>query len=262
MAPLRTLIVDDEPLARAAIRNSLGPEDGVVVVGESGDGPQAVADIRRLQPDLVLLDIQMPGLDGFGVLGQLVADDLPAVVFITAFDQFALKAFAVHAVDYLLKPLDDERLREAVNLVRGRLEVDRLAESRTRIAALLEDLEPTAAAQAPAARRHARRVLVRDANDVYRYLRLDEVVWIGAAGNNVRFHAERESHEVRLTLRDLVPQLDPAVFRRIHRSTIVNLNAIREIQPWFAGDCLVILRNGQQLKMSRTYRHQLIQLLS
>lgn len=259
---LRAVIVDDEPLARAALRSALGAESGVEIVAESGDGPQAVVDIRRHRPDLVLLDVQMPGLDGFGVLSQIPADDLPAVIFVTAYDQFALKAFGVHAVDYLLKPIDDQRLHEAVDQVRARADAERLGDARSRLAALLEELDPAASAGARPTTRPARRVLVRDPHDVYRFQRLDEVFWIGAAGNNVRFHTEKETHEVRMTLRDLVPQLDPAVFRRIHRSTVVNLNAIREIQPWFAGDCLVVLRNGHQLKMSRTYRQQLIRPLA
>lgn len=260
MSPLRALIVDDEPLARACIRLALQPEDGVEVIAECGDGPEAVKSIRRLRPDLVFLDIQLPGMDGFGVLGELTRDELPSVVFITAYDAFALKAFEVHAVDYLLKPFDDARLRQAVHEVRLRQSVDELGRFHARVSALLDQVAPTVhpgvegAAAAP-----AKRLLVRDGDDRARFLRLEDVDWIGAAGNNVQFHVGKATHEVRMTLRALLPQLDPALFRRIHRSMIVNLNVIREIQPWFGGDSIVLLNDGQRLRMSRTYREAVMQ---
>ncbi|MDX2122137.1 MAG: LytTR family DNA-binding domain-containing protein [Gemmatimonadota bacterium] len=260
MIRLRALIVDDEPLARACICRALRPENQIEVIGECGDGAEAVSAIRRHRPDLVFLDIQLPGMDGFGVLGELAKEEVPAVVFVTAYDAFALRAFEVHAVDYLLKPFEDVRLRRAIEEVRARQSAGELGLLRSRVAALLEDLAPAARAVAePAGPVPVRRVLVKDADDRARFLRLEEVDWIAAAGNNVRFHAGKESYEVRMTLRVLLPQLDREVFRRIHRSTIVNLNAIREIQPWFAGDCLVLLNDGQRLRMSRSYRDQLMQ---
>lgn len=255
MRPIRALIVDDEPLARACIRRALRPEDEIEVIGESGDGPDAVSAIRRHRPDLVFLDIQLPGMDGFGVLGELAGEEVPSVVFVTAYDAFALRAFEVHAVDYVLKPFEDARLRRAIEEVRLRQSADDLWLFRTRVAALLDHLVPAAR---PAGAMPARRVLVKDADDRARFLRLEDVDWIAGAGNNVRFHIGKASYGVRMTLRVLLPQLDPALFRRIHRSTIVNLNAIREIQPWFAGDCMVLLNDGQRLRMSRTYRDQLM----
>lgn len=265
MNTLRALIIDDEPLARSAIREALTPEDAVEVVGELGDGAAAVTAIRRHRPDLVFLDVQMPGMDGFGVLSSLPADELPAVVFVTAFDQFAIRAFEVHAVDYLLKPFDDARLRSAVEQARARIAAEQFDVTRQRLGALLEDLAPSVRAGGEgtaSGRRAARRVLVRDGDESFRFVRLDEVRWVEAAGNNVRFHTATGVHEIRMTLRSLVPQLDGAVFRRIHRSTVVNVNAVKEIQPWFAGDCLVLLHDGEKLRMSRTYRAEFLQVLS
>lgn len=263
MMRITAVIVDDEPLARAAVREALRGDEEISVVGEFGDGVAAVAGIRRLRPNLVILDVQMPGLDGFGVLSELSASELPAVVFVSAFDQYAVKAFEVHAIDYVLKPFDDERLMRATAVVRQRLETDRWETARGQLLAMLEELSPTARpAMAPeGARRIARRVLVRDADEVMRFVRLDEVFYLEAAGNYVRLHTAKAQHEVRMTLRALLPQLDPATFRRIHRSTVVNVNAIREIQPWFAGDGLVVLGDGRQLRLSRTYRDQLVQTL-
>ncbi len=261
MRALKTIIVDDEPLARAAVRASLRPEDRLDIVAEFGDGLSAVDGIRAIQPELVFLDVQMPGLDGFGVLAALSPDQLPMVIFTTAYDQYAVRAFEVHAVDYVLKPYDDARLQRAVQEARSRIEHGRWTETRQTLAALLEDLAPSVAAELPrpAGRGFARRVLVRDSDEHFRYVRLDEVLSIEADGNNLVFHTVKGTRSVRMTMRALLPQLDPAVFRRIHRSYIVNLNAIKEIQPWFAGDCVVLLTDGRKLRMSRTFRDQLIQ---
>jgi two-component system, LytTR family, response regulator len=261
MTVLTAVIVDDEPLARAAVREALRTETDVSVIAEFGDGATAAAGIRRLRPGMVFLDVQMPGLDGFGMLGELGPDDMPPVVFVSAFDQYAIRAFDVHAIDYVLKPFDDERIRRATAAVRQRLEADRWESARGQLLAMLDDLSPAAkpALASAGPRRIARRVLVRDADDVMRFVRLDDVAFLEAAGNYVRLHTAKAQHEVRLTLRALLPQLDPSVFRRIHRSTVVNVNAIKEIQPWFAGDGLVVLLDGRQLRLSRTYREQLIQ---
>jgi two-component system LytT family response regulator len=256
---LRALVVDDEPLARACVRRALRPEDQVEIVAECGDGPEAVRAIRRHRPALVFLDIQLPGMDGFDVLAALVEEpEPPAVVFVTAYDAFALRAFEVHAVDYLLKPFEDARLHRAVAAARARHDAPGADAVRARLSALLDDLARAAGSDG-AGRGVARRVLVTDADDRARFLDLAGVHWVSAAGNNVCFHVGRERYTVRMPLRTLLPQLDPARFRRIHRSTIVNLDAIREIQPWFAGDCVVVLKDGQQLRMSRTYRDQVMQ---
>ncbi|MGE0440576.1 MAG: LytR/AlgR family response regulator transcription factor [Gemmatimonadales bacterium] len=259
MTRLRAVIVDDEPLARATIRQTLTPEDQVDVVAEFGDGTQAVAGLRRVRPDLVFLDIQMPGLDGFEVLRQLPADDLPAVVFVTAYDHYAVRAFEVHAVDYLLKPVDGDRLKEAIERVRAGIEGEQASEARSRLAALLGATPGAPPSSGPGGSGSPSRVLVKEDGDILRFVKLSQVLWIGTAGNNVVFHTASGTHQLRMTLRALLPHLDPALFRRIHRSTVVNLNAIREIQPWFAGDCVVILTDGQKLRLSRTYRDQLIQ---
>jgi two-component system, LytTR family, response regulator len=261
MRMLKAIVVDDEPLGRAAVRAALRQEDGVDLVAEFGDGPAAVEGIRSIQPELVFLDVQMPGLDGFGVLSSLQPEQLPMVIFTTAFDQYAVRAFDVHAVDYVLKPYDDARLQRAVAEARARIEQGRWVETRQTLAGLLEELSPSVAAELPrrAGGGYARRVLVREGEEHFRYVRLDEVLSIGADGNHLVFHTVKGTRSVRMTMRALLPQLDPAVFRRIHRSSIVNLNAVKEIQPWFAGDCVVLLTDGRKLRMSRTFRDQLLQ---
>jgi two-component system, LytTR family, response regulator len=262
--PITVVIVDDEPLARDAVREALRADGDVTVVGEFGDGAAAIDGIRTLRPSLLFLDVQMPGIDGFGVLSELLPDELPAVVFVTAFDQYAVRAFDVHAIDYVLKPFDDARLARTMATVRQRLETEHWSVARGQVQALLEQFAPTVQAGTPAgaASRLARRVLVRDADDVMRFIRLDEVAYIEASGNYLNLYTAKAQHQVRLTLRALLPQLDPAVFRRIHRSIVVNVNAIREIQPWFAGDGLVVLLDGRTLRLSRTYREQLVRTLS
>jgi two-component system LytT family response regulator len=250
--PVRVLIADDEPPARAKVRRFLAADPEVDMVGEAESGPEAVDAIQRLRPDLVFLDIQMPGADGFGVLGALDAGTLPHVVFVTAYDAYALRAFEVHAVDYLLKPWDADRFRTALarakERVRARTPADEL-EGRIRRA--LADV------RAPAA--YLDRVLVRTGDRAV-FLRTDEIDWVEAEENYVRVHAGRESHLVRGTLAGLEERLDPAKFVRVHRSRIVNLGSIRELHPWSHGDWKIVLRDGRELMLSRRYRDRLPEL--
>jgi two-component system, LytTR family, response regulator len=249
---IRTVIVDDEPLARTRIRSLLEREPDIVIVGECADGRQAVNDLRQLEPDLVFLDVQMPALDGFGVLEALDNERLPAVIFVTAHDRYALRAFEVHALDYLLKPFDRERFQKALERVRNQLERAETAASRQRLLALLEDVQ--------AARKPLQRVVIKSEGRVF-FVRVEDIDWIEAAGNYLRLHVGRETHLLRETMNGLEGRLDPAQFVRIHRSTMVQFDRIRELQPWFHGDYRVLLRDGTELTLSRGYRQKLQELL-
>jgi two-component system, LytTR family, response regulator len=246
---LRVLIVDDEELARQRLQRLLAREDDVEVVGEASDGVQAVESIRALAPDLVFLDVQMPEVDGFGVLERLRPQRPPAVVFVTAHDDYALRAFEVHAVDYLRKPFDAMRFKEAFARARDRLAGAEVEERARKLDALLAQVE----AQPPRSRE---RLMVRSDGRLY-FVRIDDIDWIEAAGNYVKLHVGRDTHLMRETMAGIEKLLDPSRFLRIHRSAIVNLDRVREMQPWFSGEYTVILRDGTQLRLSRVYRDRL-----
>ena len=257
---VRALIVDDEPLARQNIRLLLEADPEVEIVGEVGDGAAAVKAVRRLSPDLVFLDIQMPEMSGFDVLAALDAERLPAVVFVTAFDRYALRAFEVHALDYLLKPFDDARfekaLRQAKSQIKGR-EIGRLSE---RLLALLDERDARGPAVADAgrapARNYLKRLLVKTAGRVF-FLKADDIDWIEAADYYVKLHVGRKGHLLREAMSELEARLDPDKFLRIHRSTIVNLDRIRELSPLPGGEYTVVLHDGTELRLSRSRREQL-----
>jgi len=256
-APLRALIVDDEPLARDCVRLALAKQPGIRVVGECADGEQAVDEILAHRPDLVFLDVQMPGLDGFGVVEQVGAERMPAVVFVTAFDEHALRAFEVHAADYVLKPFDDARFADAVRHATRQLRSG--DELRQRLDALLTEVR--GGGSGSGAGRPITRLMVQ-VKDRIRFVRTDEVDWLEAAGNYVRVHAGTQAHLIRATLAGLCEQLDPARFVRIHRSTVVNVDRIREVQPWFGGDYIAILEDDRQLRVSRSFRDALLRPVS
>jgi two-component system LytT family response regulator len=245
---IRTLIVDDEPLAREWVRNGLQEEPGIEVVGECGDGFEAVKSITELKPDLMLLDVQMPGLDGFGVLASLDAQDLPAVIFITAFDRYALKAFEAHAVDYLMKPFSSERLHAAVE--RARADIDRSSsrELKAALHTMLEDIQRE--------RAYPEWLLIKK-DDRSVFLRVADIDWIESSRNNVRLHVGKDVYLFHETTTGIESKLDPKQFFRIHRSTIVNIERIKEMHPWFNGDYAVTLKDGSKLTLSSTYRERL-----
>jgi two-component system, LytTR family, response regulator len=254
--PLRALIVDDEPLARDCVRIALAKEPGIEVVAECADGGEAVDAIARLAPDLVFLDVQMPGLDGFGVVEAVGTDRMPAVVFVTAFDEHALRAFEVHAADYVLKPFDDARFGDAVR--HARRSVRPGDEVRRTLDALLREVRGGGEASfGGGGGRPVTRLMVQSGERI-RFVRVADVDWFEAAGNYVRIHAGKETHLIRASLSGLASQLDSSSFVRIHRSTVVNVERIREVQPWFGGDYLAILEDGRQLKVSRSYREALL----
>jgi two-component system LytT family response regulator len=244
---MHVLIVDDEPLARQRLRALLEAEPDVKVVGECADGREAVVAIRRHRPDLIFLDICMPELDGFGVLEALSEPPLPGVVFVTAYDRFALRAFEVHALDYLLKPFDRERFQKALQRARAQVGRAGSAEVGQQLRALLEDVRP--------GRKYLDRVVIKSASRVF-FLRVEEIDWIEAAGNYLKLHAGAEAHLLRETMGNLEARLDPDKFLRIHRSTIVNIERIQELQPWFHGDYVVLLCDGTKLTLSRSYRQK------
>jgi two-component system, LytTR family, response regulator len=249
---LRVLIVDDEPVARRRLRRLLRDVPGVEVAGESGDGRSAVTDVRALAPDVVLLDVQMPEMDGFEVLGALAGESLPAVIFVTAHDRYALRAFEVHALDYLLKPVTGERLAGAIGRARTRLAERRGAALDPRVLALLNDLA--------SGRRFLTRLPVKSGGKVI-VLALADVDWIQAADNYVTLHAGAERFVARETIGRLERELDPARFVRIHRSAIVQVDRIKELLPDFHGDFTVVLRSGARVTLSRTYRAKVEQVL-
>jgi two-component system LytT family response regulator len=253
---LRALIVDDERLARERLRELLVGDAGVDIIGECGNGDDAVTAIVRDHPDLVLLDIQMPELDGFGVVRAVGVEDMPAVVFVTAHDEHAVAAFEVHAVDYLLKPVDPERLAEAVRRAKRRIASapgggarDDDRELRERLAALVAEVS---AAVVPGSAPTGRLAIKGEGRVVF--VRIADVDWVEAMDNYVRLHVGRDVHVMRETLSNLEARLAGTTFLRIHRSSIVNIDRIREVQPWFAGDYVVILNDGTKLTTGRRYR--------
>jgi two-component system LytT family response regulator len=252
MEKIRALIVDDEPLARERIRTLLATERDIEVVGECGDGLSAIAAVESHLPDLVFLDVQMPELDGFGVLDALSDERMPVVIFVTAHDQYALRAFDVHALDYLLKPFDRERFGKAIERVREHLRHAKTGELDQRLLALLNDIKEE--------RKTLDRLVIKSAGRVF-FLKTDEISWIEAAGNYVRLHVGRESHLLRETMNALEARLDGRQFLRIHRSTIVNIERIKELHPMFRGEYEVVLHDGARLTLGRAYRERLQEVL-
>ena len=243
-APVRIALVDDEPLVRAGIRDALAEIPGVEVVGEAGDGFSAVALLEQSQPDLVFLDVQMPGCDGFEVLQQVDPEQRPAVVFVTAYEQYALRAFDAHAIDYLLKPFDDARLSAA--LERARTWLDRQSSVQANVPALLDEVRAT---------RTRSRFLVKYAGRL-RMVPASEVEWIEARGNYVHLHHADGPFLIRETLSSLSETLDAKRFLRVYRSAIVALPEVVEVRRRPSGDQELILKSGAEVPLGRSYRKQ------
>lgn len=244
---LRVLVADDEPPARRKLVAHLRQEDGVEVAGEAGDGPAAVEAIQRLAPDLLFLDVQMPGMSGFEVIEAVGADRMPPVVFVTAYDQYAVEAFEVEAIDYLLKPFSAARFRQAFERVRRRL-AERTSPAES-LARLLQEVRPGA--------RPVERIVGRLGEKIV-LVPVADVTHLAAEGNYVRVHAAGRSYLIRDTLSRLESRLDPQRFARIHRSVIVNVACVQELQPHFHGDYVVLLRSGERLRLSRRYQDRLL----
>lgn len=251
---IRTLIVDDEPLARRKIRKFLEAEEEFEVIAECGDGREAIFAIEDTKPDLVFLDVQMPEQDGFSVIEAIGPDRMPATVFVTAYDRYAIKAFNFHAVDYLLKPFDRSRFRQAVGQIVEQVERVDSKELNRQLLSLLEDLKSED--------QFSDRLAVKEAGGVV-FVKVEEIDWIDAAGNYVRLNTRSgEAHLLRDTMSAIESRLDPQIFARVHRSTIVNLERIREIRPQAHGEHLIILDGSQRLTLSRSYKDKLQSLIS
>jgi two-component system LytT family response regulator len=265
---IRTLIVDDEPLARRGLELRLHGLPDVEVVRQCANGREALAAIAELRPDLMFLDIQMPGLSGFDVIAQVPQSSLPLVVFVTAFDRFALDAFEAHALDYLLKPVDDARLARAMDRVRGQWQQRQALAEREQLMALLADVrgrseivpETATAASRQEPRRYASILPIRAGRETLR-LDVSGIDWIDAAGDYMCVHTDAETHVLRATMKELEGMLDPEVFQRVHRSTIVNLARVRSLRPHLNGECFLKLASGQEVKLSRSYRDKVELLL-
>jgi two-component system LytT family response regulator len=256
-ARIRTLIVDDEPAGRAAIRVLLAEDAELELVGEAADGRSALKRIEQDPPDLLFLDVQMPGMDGFLLLQNLELPELMVVVFVTAYDEYALRAFDVAAVDYLLKPFDDERFRLALARAKREVRQRRLGVVSDRLLLLLETLSRRGSAPAGSpGGGYLRRLVIKSGGRVS-VLGVRDIDWIEAEGDYVRIHAGKVTHLLRETMKRLEAQLDPARFVRIHRSTIVNVERIKELQPFFRGEYVVLLLDGTSLKLSRGYKEHL-----
>ncbi|MBZ5554071.1 MAG: LytTR family DNA-binding domain-containing protein [Acidobacteriia bacterium] len=245
---IRVLIVDDEVLARERIRDLLRGQPEFEIAGECANGRDAVQKILELAPDLLFLDVQMPGLNGLDVLEAVGPRHMPVVIFVTAYDQYALKAFEVHALDYLLKPFDRPRFQKSLQRARTQIERQRNGDLNDRLMELLEEVKGT--------RKFLDRLVVKDAGRIF-FLKADEIDWVESAGNYLRLHVGKESHLLRETMGRFERQLDPSQFLRIHRSTIANIERVKEFRPLFHGEYAVVLHGGRQLTLSRAYRGRL-----
>ena len=248
---IRTVIVDDEPLAREGIRRLLSRDRDIDIVDECSDGVHAVEVIKQQVPDLVFLDVQMPEIDGFGVVQALSSGHMPLIIFVTAFDRFALHVFDVHAQDYLLKPVDPQRFHAALAKAKDALNKRRLDETNQKLLHLLEDLKTRNSFPS--------RIPIRSDGKLY-FLQLQEIDWIEAAGDYVRIHARGEKHILRETMKSFESSLDPNKFVRVHRSTIINIDQLKELQPFFHGEYCAIMKDGTKHNVSRTYRERIEEL--
>ena len=260
--PLRTLIVDDEPLARRGLALRLARHPDIEIVAEAGNGREAFFAISEHQPELMFLDVQMPGVDGFELLRAVPSAQMPLTVFVTAYDQYALKAFEANALDYLLKPVEDARLDIALDRVRHELTTRDADEHRGRLLRLLGTMsgkpdltldEALADADRTGGRPSDDRLAIKDSGRILR-VPMDDILWIDAAGDYMCVHTGADTHVLRATMRELEDKLDPRRFQRIHRSTIVNVARVRELRSHLNGEYFLILDSGQQLKLSRSYK--------
>jgi two-component system LytT family response regulator len=251
---IRALIVDDEPIARNGIRILLADDTQLEIIGECGNGVDAVETIRRERPDLVFLDVQMPDLDGFGVLAALESDEVPTIIFVTAYDSYALRAFDVNAVDYLLKPFDRERFTSAVSRAKTRVRQNHVMRMSAEMVSLLEHLATTGRVTIP--KWHAERVLIKDRGQVA-FVRHDEIDWIEVRGNYLRLHVGSSSHLVRATLSEMLSRLGASGFIRISRSHAVCAEKVKNLRALPSGRLKLTLVDGTQLESSRRYTKQI-----
>ncbi len=245
---ISVIIVDDEPYARKKIRTLLKEEDEFEVIGECKNGQEAIASIQTLQPDVVFLDIQMPEINGLEVLEALEMRQLPIIVFVTAFDQFAVNAFEKHALDYLLKPFDYERMQKTLSRVRNQIQLEQGDAVHERLNSLMAHLEN---------RNHfPDKFMIKSTNEIY-FVPQEDIDWIEAAGNYVTLHVGKKGHLMRTTMANIQKKLNPEKFIRVHRSQIVNVDRIKKLEPDHHGDYFIILNDNSELTLTRTYRENL-----
>jgi two-component system LytT family response regulator len=256
---IRTILVDDEPLAIQGLRLRLEPHEDVEIVDTCSNGREAIRSIKTNKPDLVFLDIQMPGFDGFSVVQGLMEVEPPLFVFVTAYSDHAIRAFEAQAVDYLMKPVEEDRLAATLDRVRQRLLEKRGAEEVGRLKEVLAEVAPEAAAEigeageAPSASRFEKMINIKDRGQIFR-VDVDSIERIDAAGDYMCIYTAENTLILRETMKDLEKRLDPRRFQRVHRSTIVNLDLVRQVKPHTNGECFLVLDSGAQVKVSRSYR--------
>ena len=262
---LKTIIVDDEALARRGLKLRLSGRDDVEVIAEARNGHEAMDLIREYEPDLVFLDIQMPGMDGFGVLRELSAEDMPAIVFVTAFNDYAIKAFEANALDYLLKPIEDDRLSEALDRVAENLDQRQALKHKKSLLQLVGDITGEAVGSMEELstrdvesmkKKEIPKLEIKDGNRTT-WVPQNEIEWIDAAGDYMCVHAGGETHIMRMTMKKLEASLDPDFLHRIHRSTIVNIHQVKEMRAHINGEYFLTLNGGHTVKLSRTYKDKL-----
>lgn len=259
---IKTIIVDDEPLALRGLKMRLAEFNDVDIIKECRNGKEAIQAIRDEKPDVVFLDIQMPGLDGFSVVKNLVGGFMPLVVFVTAFDEYAMDAFKVHAVDYLLKPVDEDLLKVAISRVREQIQQQTAIEQNAKMVELLENMEdppqPLLSAMLDSAPTKAEspyeaQIHIKDRGYITR-VDINDIDFVDAAGDYMCIHTEEKTHILRATMKTLEKKLDPSIFQRVHRSAIVNLNRVKELHPHSNGEYFLVLEGGQEVKVSRSYK--------
>lgn len=267
--PIRVIVVDDEPIVRTGIRKLLAEEKDVTLVAECPDGKAAIEAIKKKSPDIVFLDVQMPEVDGFHVIKSLNPKKLPIIIFITAYDRYAVKAFELHALDYLLKPFGDERFKQALERARSSLGLKNQVDLNSRMFKMLESLrenqetleEATQLLKGQKETAYLNHIAIKSSGKIS-IIKIEEIHWIESADNYVRIHVHGGVHLLREKISDLERSLDPTKFVRIHRSAIVNIDRIKELKPLFHGDYLVVLHDATQLNLSRNYRDRLSKVLN
>lgn len=269
MTKLTTLIVDDEPLALSLLKSKLAKHANVEIVGECKNGREALSAVLELNPTLIFLDIQMPGINGLEVVKRLQSDIMPLIVFTTAYEQYALDAFDLHAVDYILKPLDDERIERAIARAKERLQSAQFDSQKGRVLSAIDAIDEHV--KQPAARNVQSavfpnhqidaKVVIKDRDEIT-IIKQEEIEWIDAAGDYCCIHANGETHIKRSTLKDLIAELDPNMFKRVHRSTIVNLNYINKIIPHTKGEFFLQIGEFERIKVSRNYKDSIKSFIS
>lgn len=266
---IRTLLVDDEPLALRGLELRLEEYDDIEIIGTCANGREAIKKIRAERPALVFLDIQMPGFDGFAVIKALAKEEMPLVIFATAFDQYAIKAFEAHAQDYLLKPIDEERLEEAIIKIRGLINERITIEQNAKLINLIRSLEspPTLelskiinSQDMTLENNYENYLHIKDRGQITR-VSIATVEWIDAAGDYMCLHAEGKTHILRETMKNMEKRLNPEMFQRVHRSTIINISKVQELQPTSGGKYQITLESGAELQVSRNYRDVLAKFL-